>query len=179
MDTRAIVTDPKNYGPIEVEDTIAALQYSHANKLAFTQKSERSIDRRARNRRITFFYHLVKVSGGKRSPGVGDGFDDHTTADAISGKTFKLRRHALRFVCFRSQEGLWANMDACSAHGVAYSIFKEDSLAQEPERVENNKNGRPCIGQDREPKTRVTEQGEDKEDSFYPDGESDVKSDDA
>ena len=65
------------------------------------------------------------------------------------------------------------------ARDVAYSIFKEDSSAQEPERVENNKNGRPCVGQDREPKTRVTEQGEDKEDSFYPDGESDVKSDDA
>ena len=47
MDTRAIVTDPKNHGPIKVEDTIAALQYSRANKLAFTQKSERSIDRRA------------------------------------------------------------------------------------------------------------------------------------
>ena len=65
------------------------------------------------------------------------------------------------------------------AYGVAYSILKKDSSAQEPERVENNKNGRPCVGQDREPKTRVTEQGEDKEDSFYPDGESDVKSDDA
>jgi ribosomal protein L34 len=46
-DARAIVTDPKNGGPIKVEDTIAALQYSHANKLAFTQKSECSIDRRA------------------------------------------------------------------------------------------------------------------------------------
>ena len=31
------------------------------------------------------------------------------------------------------------------AHGVAYSIFKEDSSAQEPERVENNKNGRPRV----------------------------------
>jgi hypothetical protein len=38
-DARAIITDPKNSGPIKVEDTISALQYGHANKLAFTQKS--------------------------------------------------------------------------------------------------------------------------------------------
>jgi hypothetical protein len=44
--------------------------------------------------------------------------------------------------------------------------FKEDSSAQQPERVENNKNGRPCVGQDREPETRVAEHGEDEEDSF-------------
>ena len=75
-DARAIVTDPKNRGPIKVENTIAALQYSHANKLAFTQKSECSIDRRARNGWIPLFHHLAKVCEGKRLLGSDDRFDD-------------------------------------------------------------------------------------------------------
>ena len=58
----------------------------------------------------------------------------------------------------------------------ADTISEECSSAQQPEGVENNENGRPCIGQDREPETRVAEQGEDEKDSLYPDGESDVKS---
>jgi len=69
-------------------------------------------------------------------------------------------------------------MDACCAIAqcVAYSISEECSPAQQPEGVENNENGRPGIGHDREPETRVAEQGEDEKDSLYPDGESDVKS---
>jgi len=94
-DARAIVTDTKNRGPIKVENPIAALQYSHVKKLAVTQKSECSIDGRTRNRWIPIFHHLAKVSGGKRLLGSGDRFDDHATADAISGNTFKLRRHAM------------------------------------------------------------------------------------
>ena len=58
----------------------------------------------------------------------------------------------------------------------ADTISEECSSAQQPEGVENNENGRPCIGQDREPEARVAEQGEDEKDSLYPDGESDVKS---
>lgn len=38
-DARAIVTDPKNRGPIKVENTLAVPQCSHVKKLAFTQKS--------------------------------------------------------------------------------------------------------------------------------------------
>ena len=70
-----------------------------------------------------------------------------------------------------------ADTTCCAiAQCVAYSISEECSPAQQPEGVENNENGRPGIGHDREPETRVAEQGEDEKDSLYPDGESDVKS---
>jgi hypothetical protein len=78
-----------------VEDTIAALQYSHTNKLAFPQKSECPIDCRARNGWIPVFHHLAKVSGGKGLLGSKDRLDDHSAADAIARKMFKLRRHTL------------------------------------------------------------------------------------
>ncbi|HEY5742105.1 MAG TPA: hypothetical protein VIS99_06140 [Terrimicrobiaceae bacterium] len=38
-DARAIFTDPENGGPIKMEDTVVTLQYRHANKLTFMQKS--------------------------------------------------------------------------------------------------------------------------------------------
>ena len=93
-DARAIVTDPKNRGPIKVENTLAVPQCSHVKKLAFTQKSECPIDCRARNGWITLFHHLAKVCEGKRFLGSDNRFDNNATATEISSETFKLWRHA-------------------------------------------------------------------------------------
>ena len=93
-DARAIVTDPKNRGPIKVENTLPALQDSHANKLAFTQNSECSIDRRTRNCWIPLFHHLAKVCEGKRFLGSDNRFDNDAPAGKISSETCKLWQHA-------------------------------------------------------------------------------------
>ena len=78
-----------------MENAIAALQHSQADKLALTQKSERSIYRGARHRWIPIFYHVTKVCGGKRLLRRGDRLDNNATASEIFSETFELRRHAM------------------------------------------------------------------------------------